>query len=205
MKKIEQYINEKFKISKDIKTYLYSPKTVTELRNIVALILDKKYQGTLNDIDTSNIEDMSDLFDQMNYTKLDLSNWNMSNVKNIHKMFGRCPRLKEVNCSNWDVSNIEEMGSLFIDCKNLVKVIGIENWKTDSLTNIQSMFFNCKKFDGDFSSWNVSNVDKMAAAFAGCENLDNTFENWKLKNNCQTKWAFNNCHKMIVKPKWWKE
>ena len=41
--------------------------------------------------------------------KLDLSNWNVSSVKTMEKMFYKCTTLTEVDVSNWDTSNVQTM------------------------------------------------------------------------------------------------
>ncbi len=40
-----------------------------------------------------------------------LSNWDMSNVTDIHEMFYSCSDLKDISpIGNWDTSNITNMG-----------------------------------------------------------------------------------------------
>ena len=44
----------------------------------------------------------------------DLSNWNVSKVKDMFNMFNGCEQLKSVgNISNWTVSNVEYMFDMF--------------------------------------------------------------------------------------------
>ena len=63
MKQINKYIVERLHINKDIKSYNYYPKTRIELKQIVyKLIKERGNEADLNDIDTSEITDMSRLF-----------------------------------------------------------------------------------------------------------------------------------------------
>ena len=64
MKQLNQFIAEKFRLSKDnLNQYNYHPKTRDELREIVNnLIEERGNDADLNDIDTSTITDMSQLF-----------------------------------------------------------------------------------------------------------------------------------------------
>ena len=114
MKKINTYITEKLKIKKS--SYNYFPKTKEELKDIInQLIEDRGNKGNFNDIDTSEITDMSDLFSGMEKFNGDISGWNVSNVKYMTYMFHLC---KSFNCdiSNWDVSNIKYNKEIFEKC-----------------------------------------------------------------------------------------
>ena len=74
-------IVERLHINKDIKSYNYHPKTRDELKELVnKLIEERGYNADLNDIDTSEITDMTTLFYNSKFNG-DISNWNVSNVK----------------------------------------------------------------------------------------------------------------------------
>lgn len=67
MKTLNTYINEKLVLNKDTfkNNYKYFPKTKDELKDIInKLLKERKDQEIidLNDIDTSEITDMSELF-----------------------------------------------------------------------------------------------------------------------------------------------
>ena len=65
MKRLHEIILEKLKIRKSNKpSYKYFPKTKEELKNILnQLIGERGNDGDFNDIDTSEINDMSVIFD----------------------------------------------------------------------------------------------------------------------------------------------
>ena len=73
----------------------------------------------LNDINTSKITDMSNLFDALNgrLKKLsyegyfNISNWNVSKVENMNWMFGKSAFNKDI--SNWNVSSVNNMNNMF--------------------------------------------------------------------------------------------
>ena len=78
MKSLSNYIQEKLVIKKS--KYNYFPKTKKELKNIIKQrIKEEGVVVDLNDIDVSNITDMSTLFEFTNFNG-DISNWNVSNV-----------------------------------------------------------------------------------------------------------------------------
>ena len=110
MKQINKYIVERLHINKDIKSYNYHPKTKDELKKLVNnLIKERGNEADLNDIDTSEITDMSHMF---TYSKFngDISKWDVSNVKDMGYMFWDSSfTAKNGDISNWDVSNVKNM------------------------------------------------------------------------------------------------
>ena len=61
MKSASSYINEALKLGKS--RYNYQPQTKKELLKLIEQLIDERgYDGDFNDIDTSKITDMSELF-----------------------------------------------------------------------------------------------------------------------------------------------
>ena len=99
MKQIYKYIVERLHINKDIDHHNYHPKTIDELEELVdKLIEERGNKADLNDIDTSEITDMSYLFYYSDFNG-DISKWNVNNVENMHNMFTGTPL--EKNHPKW--------------------------------------------------------------------------------------------------------
>ena len=99
MKSLTHYIQEKLVINslqeklviKKTNQYKYFPQSKEELRAIIEKrIKDEGNEVDLNDIDVSNITDMSSLFEETNF-KGDISKWDVSNVTDMQDMFYNCP------------------------------------------------------------------------------------------------------------------
>ena len=77
-----------FKIGKTkAKKFIYEPKDKDELKKILYEILEKDLNAYLNDIDVSEITDMSYLFQDLDPHNIDISGWDVSKVENMNSMF----------------------------------------------------------------------------------------------------------------------
>ena len=115
MKTLQHNITEKMLINKNSKIlYNYYPKTKDELKDIINQKIESEgNECNLNDIDTSNIIDMSYLFEYSDFNG-DISRWNVSKVKNMKGMFLHSKFNGDI--SNWDVSNVVYKSYMFDNC-----------------------------------------------------------------------------------------
>ena len=100
MKNLKDIILERLHINKDTgNNHNYHPKTRDELEKLVKkLIKERGNKADLNDIDTSEITDMNMIFYNSKFNG-DISNWDVSNVKNMWHMFYKSPL--EKNPPEW--------------------------------------------------------------------------------------------------------
>ena len=138
MKHLKLYIQEGLKLgSSKINQYTEHPQTRDELRDIIEDRLREDEDADMNDIDVSEIEDMSGLFVMLNPHNIEIDQWDVSRVKDMSYMFSRCENFN-ADLSKWNVSRV---------------------------TDMRSMFHNCRKFDCDLNDWNVSKVNNMSRIF----------------------------------------
>lgn len=171
MKKIHQFLIEKLQLSKD-KSGFFIPKTKEELKlEILKKRIDKEIN--YNDIDISNIDDLSYLFEDTDITEIDISEWDVSHVKNMKCMFTHCEYLKSVgDLSNWNVKNVEDMSWMFAGCKNLKSLGNLENWKING-TKMKCAFDSCKKLItlGNIYNWNPKEANWDIFQLCDCKPL----------------------------------
>ena len=139
MKTLKQYLTERLIIKKTNYNYNYCPKTKEELKNIIKKRIEQEGpEVDLNDIDVSNITDMSKLFINLKDFNSDISSWNVSNVTNISYMFYGCEAFNQ-DISSWDVSNVTDMNGMLYCCHLFNQ--DISNWDVSQVTNMIDMFF----------------------------------------------------------------
>ncbi len=110
-------------------------KNTEHLQEIIQLeIKTHGYDCDLNHIDTTEIEDMSELFLDTNFNG-NISNWNTSNVKNMYLMFKGSQFNGDI--SAWNVSNVTDMSWMFF---NSPFNQDISNWNIKKVTEITKMF-----------------------------------------------------------------
>ena len=116
MKQINKYICERLHINKDINNhyYNYHPKDRDELQELVRKLIDERGDNAnLNDIDTSEITIMDNMFAGSNFNG-DISEWDVSNVKDMAFMFSKSKFTGENgDITKWDVSNVKDMQYMF--------------------------------------------------------------------------------------------
>ena len=119
MKQINKYILERLHINKDTgnHSYNYHPKTIDELKELVnQLIEERGNDADLNDIDTSKITNMFQLFFKSKFNG-DISKWDVSNVESMSGIFEHSEFTGENgDISNWDVSNVNYIYKIFENC-----------------------------------------------------------------------------------------
>ena len=182
MKTLNQYIKEKLIINKDyVDVNMLAPKSFDELRKIIEDRYDKLGPGTeqkpidFNDIDVSNLDSFysrnrdKGIFEEIKFKYIDISDWDVSNIKSIRSMFFRCEALKSVgDISGWNVSKVTDMGIMFFKCEELESVGDISKWDVSKVTDMQFMFYRCRSFNQDISRWDVSKVIHHIDMFDKC-------------------------------------
>ena len=152
---------------------------------------------TMEDIDTSNVIDMSNMFSGCtSLESIDLSNFNTSNVTNMKEMFYNCTSLKELNLSTFDTKNVTDMYGMF---ENVSAKLILNGWKiksediiADKNYAISKLFYGCNSKEIIAKNWDVSTAGNFAGLFydsssAKIETLD--ISGWNFGTG-HIAWAF---------------
>ena len=126
MKNLKQYITEEqsFLVNKKPNNrqdkYEYHPKDKFKLFDILINLIENNITD-FNCIDVSEIDDMSWMFNMLNdngyeVKDIDISEWDVSNVTDMSRMFYGCERLYSLNLSSFNTSNVTNMREMFSNC-----------------------------------------------------------------------------------------
>ena len=145
------------RITSKTRSAIQRPASKAELRFIIEQ--ERKRQGRdadLNFIDTSEVTDMSYLFNGF--------------------------RIRYIKIDEWDTSNVTDMDGMFMGCCELNA--DLSSWNTKNVRRMNRMFSNCFDFKCDLSEWDVSNVIYYNSIFNMCNNMSNNpqlqpkFKHW---------------------------
>ena len=97
-----------------------------------------------NDVDLSKMDSIRAIFQYQKFEYIDVSTWNPANynLTNLEAVFFECRNLKELDLSSWDVSNVKNFNNMFKGCRQLEK-LNISTWKISPDANTTDMFKDC--------------------------------------------------------------
>ena len=119
----------------------------------------------------NKIKDMDGIIERK---ELELTNWNISNVKNLSRLFYNCESLSSLpDISKWNTNNVTDISFLFYGCKFLSSLPDLSKWNTNKVTNMKALFKECESLTSlpDISKWNTNNVIDISFLFYGCKSL----------------------------------
>ena len=120
----------------------------------------------LSNFDTSNVTDMHDMFNSSKTKALNLSNFDTSNVVDMSGMFTNTD-VKSLDLSNFNTSNVTDMHTMF--AQSYATSIYLSSFNTGNVTNMEAMFDGSKAVSLDLKSFDTSKVTNMENMFLGCE------------------------------------
>ena len=121
-----------------------------------------------------------------NILEIDPSNFDTSNVTNMHAMFYGMSNLTNLNLSNFDTSKVTDMAGMFANMPNLV-TLNLSSFDTSKVIVMNSMFYNMSRLTAlDLSNFNTPQVTDMNHMFYNTSNLTalnlSSFGTSKVKN-----------------------
>ena len=131
----------------------------------------KEFVG-LSNLDVSQVNNMSCIFQDCDTKEIDLSGWDTSNVTDMSNMFTECRKLEKVNTKSFNTENVKDMHQMFFSCWNLRK-IDISNFYTPNLINAEMIFggdcldyvdmrnFDSSKIDDHLNVFEIGYICKL--------------------------------------------
>ena len=159
------------------------------------LFRDSSVRHSLESWDTSNVTNMSEMFQNSTDSFHGLSNWDVSKVSDMSNMFRGSAFNDFIH--NWDTSNVINMSGMFYDNIDFNKPIG--NWDVSNVTNMSQMF-DCYSnryndggnFNQPIGNWDTSNVTNMYKMFYYQEEFNQNISDWNTQNVVDMGNMFNN-------------
>jgi surface protein len=166
--------------------------SVTNMRSAFAELAHQG--GYIQDLDlsgwdVSQVRNFSNMFLMSRYlpTTISIANWDTGNATNMEGMFlGIQHRIQNI-ALNWNTSNVTNMSEMF----NNTNYNGdISGWDTSKLTNMEGMFGANNYFNGDLSNWNTSRVTHMTRVFQNTERFNGNISSWDTSNVTDMSYVF---------------
>lgn len=99
------------------------------------------HKVNLNNLDVSNVQNFSHIFDESGISTVECGDWTMPNANDVSYMFYNCRNIKYINASNWDLNNVENKKYMFynrtnIDLNHIKCKKNFRKWCWDNKTEI---------------------------------------------------------------------
>lgn len=105
-------------------------------------------------------EDMSSAFFELNVKNINnLDYVDMSNCKNMSRMFQECGAIETIDVSSFDTHNVTNMSKMFDAAHGLKTLIGLENFDVSNVTTFSYFLNDTYQLTSipNLSNWNITN------------------------------------------------
>ncbi len=146
--------------------------------------------GHISHWDTSSVNNMSGLFQDLTEFNLPLSGWDTSNVTNMEGMFNGAETFNHP-LNHWNVGNVTNMKAMFQNCSAFNQ--SLHNLNTSNVRTMIRMFYRAANFNGRIRDWDVTNVREMIGMFylaQSCLDVLVIPWYWKIDEDCNTAFMF---------------
>jgi len=149
-------------------------------------------QNKIGEWNTSNVRDISHMFESDLDFNQDIGSWDTSSVTDMSSIFRDARRFNQ-DISRWKTSKVTDMSSMFVNV--YIFNYDISSWDTSSVTNMNKMFYDAYSFNQDIGSWDVSNVTDMYKMFVNALDFNQDIGSWDVSNVKDMSSMFKNARK----------
>ena len=142
----------------------------------------REIKGVINgceNLNTSNVTYMSNMFYGASSANPDVSKWDTSNVILMGSMFNSASSANP-DVSKWNTSNVTYMSNMFYGASSANP--NVSKWNTSKVENMWSMFYRATSANPDVSKWNTSGVIDISDMFYGASSANPDISNWDVSN-----------------------
>lgn len=152
----------------------------------------------MNNLVTTRLDDMSELFNEQPNFNQYIGNWDMSNITSLFRMFRQAPSFNQP-IENWDTGNVTSFSGLLLGASSFNQPLN--NWNTGNaeiltycfdgspfnhplnkwnLSKARNAFrmFNNSPFNQDISMWDVALIYNMGEMFRNASNFNQDLSSW---------------------------
>jgi len=132
------------------------------------------------------------MFEGCKADTLDLTHWDMSEVKSLSYMFCR-NRIKDLCVNGWQLCKAEDMSYMFLRAF-VSESSDFSSWKVNRVRNLTGAFQECKRVkEINLTDWEVDSMVSISRIFSLCQTLEKVcLTGWNLSPDYYIKEAIAN-------------
>ena len=176
-------------------TYI-NDKAVVSYSNMFNIYTNQAKKLDLSNFNTSNVTDMSYMFYESQATTLDLSSFDTSNVTDMSNMF-LGSWATTLDLSSFDTSNVTDMSYMFASSQ--ATTLDLSNFNTSKVTDMSNMFLGSGATTLDLSNFNTSKVTSMGGMFQSSKIVNLDLSSFDTSNVTDMGNMFKNSQVTVVK------
>ncbi|MCK8072420.1 BspA family leucine-rich repeat surface protein [Vibrio sp. 1CM23M] len=160
---------------------------VGRIENFSSAFENSSFNGNLKEWDLSNAKNLSKMFkNAQKFEGKGLEHWNVSNVENAYSMFTNAS-LFDGEISPWNTKSLVDASWMF--SKTIVFNQPIGNWDTSQVRDMSSMFSFTHSFNQDLN-WDTSSVFSFANMFFGSQKFNGDVSGFEVKQAADMSFMF---------------
>ncbi len=135
--------------------------------------------GLISAWDTSDVTNMSKLFQPYSDFNDDISMWDVSNVTNMNNMFNNVYKFN-YSLNSWNISNVVNIANIFHGASAYNQPM--DNWNVNNVTDMSGAFHMASSFNQPLNNWQTSKVTCMKEMFRHAQAFNQPLDFWDIRN-----------------------
>jgi surface protein len=153
--------------------------------------LSPQTQSNLAGLDTSSATNMYRMFRQYAGTNPDMTGYVTANVTSIKEMFYVSSVVTGIGIETWDTSGVTDMSFSFRSMFGFSNASGFANWDVSNVVTFREMFLSTPG-NYDVANWDVSNCVDFHRMFQSASQFNRDISGWNVSNGQDFSFMFVN-------------